>query len=117
MSPSSPCTGQLVSTIPLVLIEYLKGTLLSPSCDTTAVTVGAFIGGAIFGAVTVVLVVGIVCGVFKLRRNTSNRNSKQERLVLLILTVTCVCYNNCRHISSCKLISGMNRPGCQRQLA
>ena len=83
---------------PYVPIEYLKGTLPSPSGDTTAVTVGAFIGGAIFGAVTVVLVVGIVCGVFKLRRNTSNRNSKQERLVLLILTYCemCLLYKNCR---------------------
>ena len=82
MSPSSPCTGQLVSTIPLILIEYLKGTLPSPSSDTTAVTVGAFIGGAIFGAVTIVLVAGIVFGVFRLRRNTCNRNTKQERFVL-----------------------------------
>ena len=84
VSPSSPCTGQLVSTIPpYILTEYLKGTLPPPSCDTTAVTVGAFIGGAIFGAVTVVLVVGIVCGVFNLRRKFNNRNTKQERFVLL----------------------------------
>ena len=84
MSSSSSCTGHLVSTIPLIFyIEYLKGTLPSPSCDTTAVAVGAFIGGAIFGTVTVVLVVGIVFGVFKLRRNANNRSTKQERFVLL----------------------------------
>ena len=63
----------------------MKGTLPSPSGDTTAVSVGTFIGGAIFGAVTVVLVVGIVCGVFKLRRKCNNRNTKQERFVLLFL--------------------------------
>ena len=70
---------------PYILIEYLKGTLPSPSCDTTAVTVGAFIGGAMFGTVTVVLVVGILFGVFKLsmRRKCYNRNTKQERFVLL----------------------------------
>ena len=82
MSPSLPHTGQLVSTIPLILIEYLKGTLPSPSSDTTAVTVGAFIGGAIFGAVTVVLVGGIVFGVFKLRRNANKKSTKQEWFVL-----------------------------------
>ena len=80
------------STFPFyILIEYLKGTLPSSSAagDTTAVTVGAFIGGAIFGAVTIVLVVGIVCGVFKLRRKcySNNRSTKQERFVLFILTV------------------------------
>ena len=70
---------------PYILIEYLKGTLPSPSGDTTGVTVGAFIGGAMFGTVTVVLVVGIVSGVFKLsmRRKCYNRNTKQERFVLL----------------------------------
>ena len=76
---------------PYILIEYLKGTLPSPSCDTTAVTVGAFIGGAMFGAVTVVLVVGIVFGVFQLRRNTNNRSTKQERFVMFILTMRCDC--------------------------
>ena len=76
---------------PYILIGYLKGTLPSPSCDTTAVTVGVFIGGAIFGAVTVVLVGGIVCGVFKLRRNTNNRSTKQERFVMFILTMRCDC--------------------------
>ena len=68
---------------PYIYVEYLKVTLPSPSCDTTAITVGAFIGGAIFGAVTVVLVVGIVFGVFKLRRKRSNRSTKEERFVLL----------------------------------
>ena len=61
----------------------MKGTLPSPSGDATADTVGAFIGGTIFGAVTVLLVVGIVFVVFKLRRNTKLRNTTQERLVLL----------------------------------
>ena len=68
---------------PYIYVEYLKGTLPSPSCDTTTVTVGAFIGGAIFGAVTVLLVGGIVFGIFKLRRKRSNRSTKQERFVLL----------------------------------
>ena len=76
---------------PSIYVEYLKGTLPSPSCVTTSVTVGAFIGGAIFGAVTVVLVVGIVFGVFKLRRNANNRSTKQERFVLFISTMRCVC--------------------------
>ena len=76
---------------PYILLEYLKSTLPSPSGDTTAVTVGVFIGGAIFGAVTVVLVVGIMCGVFKLRRNTNNRSTKQERFVLFSLTMRCDC--------------------------
>ena len=66
-----------------IYVEYLKGTLPSPSGDTTAVAVGAFISGALFGAVTVVLVVGIVFGVFKLRRKSNNRSTKQERFVLL----------------------------------
>ena len=73
---------QLVSTILLILIEYLKGTLPSSLCDTTAVAVGTFIGDAISGAVTVVLVVGIVFGVFKLRRNANNGSTKLERFVL-----------------------------------
>ena len=76
---------------PYIYVEYLKGTLPSPSGDTTAVAVGTFIGGAIFGAVTVVLVVGIVFGVFKLRRNANNRSTEQERFVLFILTMICVC--------------------------
>ena len=68
---------------PCINVEYLKGTLPSPSCDTTAVAFGAFIGGAMFGVATVLLVVGIVFGVFKLRRNSNNRSTKQERFVLL----------------------------------
>ena len=74
---------------PYIHVEYLKSTLPSLSCDTASVTVGAFICGAIFGSVTVVLVVGIVFGVFKLRRNANNRNTKQERFVLFILTMRC----------------------------
>ena len=74
---------------PSIYVEYLKGTLPSPSCDTTADTVGAFFGGAIFGATSVALVVGIVFGVFKLRRKANIRSTKKERFVLLFMR--CVC--------------------------
>ena len=90
-SISTECCEQLTILFILFYIDYLKGTLPSPSGDTTAVAVGAFFGGAIFGAVTVVLVVGIVFGVFKLRRKCNNTKAKQERLVLFILTMKYIC--------------------------
>ena len=91
MSHSTTYWAFIFNHSPYIYVEYLKVTPPSPSGDATAITVGAFFGGAIFGATSVVLVVGIVFGVFKLRRNANNRITKEERFVLFILTMRCVC--------------------------
>ena len=45
--------------------------------DNTAVVVGVFFGGIAVGAVTVLLVVGIVCGVCKLTRHPKHSTSTE----------------------------------------
>ena len=52
-----------------VIMGLTKGQITPTPNDNTAAFVGVFIGGTAFGAVTVLLVVGIVCGVCKLRQH------------------------------------------------
>ena len=53
----------------LVLTVLIRDQVPPTQDDNTAAFVGVLIGGTVLGAVTVLLVVGIVCGVCKLRQH------------------------------------------------
>ena len=61
--------------IPFILTVLTKGQVSPTRNDNTAAFVGVLIGGMVFGAVTVLLVEGIVCGVCKLRRHPKQPTS------------------------------------------
>ena len=51
--------------------------MCQPQDDNTGLVVGVLIGGMAFGAVTVLLVEGIVCGVCKLRKHPKQPTSEE----------------------------------------
>ena len=59
----------LVHFSPLVLTVLIQDQVSPTQDDNTTAFVGVLIGGTVLGAVTVLLVVGIVCGVCKLRQH------------------------------------------------
>ena len=61
----------------LVYTVLTKGQVSPTQNDNTAAFVGVFFGGVAVGAVTVLLVVGIVCGVCKLRQHPKQPTSNQ----------------------------------------
>ena len=67
----------LVHFLPLVLRVLTRGQVSPTQNDNTAAFVGVLIGGMALGAVTVLLLVGIVCGVCKLRRHPKQHTSNK----------------------------------------
>ena len=63
----------------LVLTVLTKRLVSQPQDDNTCtgLVVGVLIGGIAVGAVTVLLVVGIVCGVCKLRQHPKQSTSEE----------------------------------------
>ena len=61
----------------LVLTVLTKHSVCQPQDDNTGLVVGVLIGGMVLGAVTVLLVVGIVCGVCKLRQHPKQPISEE----------------------------------------
>ena len=62
---------------PFVLTVLIKGKDSPTQNDNTAAFVGVFFGGIAVGAVTVLLVEGIVCGVYKLRKHPKQPTSNE----------------------------------------
>ena len=60
-----------------VLTVLTKRSVCQSQDDNSAAGVGGFFGGIAVGAVTVLLVVGIVCGVCKLRQHPKQPTTKQ----------------------------------------
>ena len=60
-----------------VLTVLMKPSVCQCQDDDSAVGVGGFFGGLAVGAVTVLLVVGIMCGVCKLRRHPKQLTSNK----------------------------------------
>ena len=67
----------LVHFSPLVLTALTRGQVSPSQNDNTAAFVGVLIGGIAVGAMTVLLLEGIVCGVCKLRRHPKQSTSNE----------------------------------------
>ena len=67
----------LVHISPFILTVVTRGQASPSQNDNTAAFVGVLIGGMVLGAVTMLLVVGIVCGVCKLRRHQKQPTSEE----------------------------------------
>ena len=67
----------LVHVSPSILTVLTKGQVSPTQNDNTAVVVGVFASGIAVGAVTVLLVAGIVCGVCKLTRHPKQPTSNE----------------------------------------
>ena len=67
----------LVHVSPFFLTVLSRGQVSPSQNDNTAAFVGVLIGGMVLGAVTVLLVEGIVCGVCKLRQHPKRPTSNE----------------------------------------
>ena len=66
MAPIS-CVHTVTVTLPRV--EGKPNSYTVPTDSSSATAVGLFLGGVVVGALGVLLIVGIVCGAGRLRRN------------------------------------------------